>query len=935
MPFFLELVAEHIHKNYAGCEDELLVVIPNRRGALFLKKHLAARVNDFAWVPEITAAENFIETLSGLPTGGELTLTFDLYDAYLSELQGEAVSFEQFLRWAPQVMQDFSEVDRYLVDSEKVFENLKSIKEIENWSLSANDLSPMQQRYLDFMRNMGAVYKRLKATVLQNNYGWQGLSYRLAWEKLQRDGYRLPHKKIIFAGVNAVNLAEEKIITYLVENKIAELLWDADKYYLDDHAQEAGTFLRRHLKKFQPAQGFVSDNLSTSEKNISITGVAGRMAQVATAAQQIQKLLAQNTSMERTAVVLCDETLLLPMLSVLPEAIQSVNVTLEYPASVTPLYDLYEHLLTMHVNKKEARKESAFYFKDVLAVLYNPFFAELCDEKFYVKEVIRKLNRSNAVYIRTGLLRSWFGEHFSSVHEVLTGFGTAHDAVTAFNKSNTRILEKLHAKSGRSIELETALSFQKALNALQTSLEKHPGINLRALRVLLRQVLGQSGIPFYGEPLSGLQVMGVLETRTLDFDHVIMISVNEGVLPSGKSSNSFIPDDLKRHLQMPLHGEKDAIYAYHFYRLLQRAKSVSLIYNTETDTFGKGEKSRFITQLLSEWPKTNGKLNITEQVLSLPVTPTGQSYATTIEKDELVLGKLLEKAQSERGLSPTSFNTFKECSLKFYLRFIANVREADEVEEDVEASAMGNIIHAALEELYTPYLSQQLNSEHVAVMRNLMPTTAEKHFAAYYEEAADDNGKKALALHVAKKYLDNLLNYELQNAKPEARHKITIKHLEKELSAKLLLREGTWINIQGKADRIDELDGELRIVDYKSSVHKARDRFDIGDLDEVFSDTKFSKALQLLTYAWLAWKEKLAPAAQIRPCIIAFRAEKDIYEITRGRAPLVFSDTLFEEFEEKLRAFVASFFDTEKKFEPTADTDTCEFCAYRMICNRS
>lgn len=935
MPFFLELVAEHIHKNYAGREDELLVVIPNRRGALFLKKHLAARIHDFAWVPEITAAENFIETLSGLPAGGELTLTFDLYDAYLSELQSEAVSFEQFLRWAPQVMQDFNEVDRYLVDSEKVFEKLKSIKEIENWSLSASELSPMQQRYLDFMRNIGAVYKRLKETVLQKNYGWQGLSYRLAWDKLQREGYRLPHKKIIFAGFNAVNLAEEKIITFLAENKIAELLWDADKYYLDDHAQEAGTFLRRHLVKFKPVKGFVSDNLSTTEKNISITGVAGRMAQVATAAQQIQTLIAQNSSLEKTAVVLCDETLLLPMLSVLPEAIKSVNVTLEYPASITPLYDLYEHLLSMQVNKKDARKESAFYFKDVLAVLYNPFFEELCDDKLYVRDVIRKLNRSNAVYIRTGLLRSWFGEHFASVQEVLNGFGSALDAVTAFSKSNTRILERLHAKSGRSIELETALAFQKELNALQTSLEKHPDINLRALRALLRQVLGQSGIPFYGEPLSGLQVMGVLETRTLDFDHVIMVSVNEGVLPSGKSSNSFIPDDLKRHLQMPLHGEKDAIYAYHFYRLMQRAKSVSLIYNTETDTFGKGEKSRFITQLLAEGPQKNSKLHITEKVLSLPVTSAGQDYATTIEKDERVLDKLLEKAQSERGLSPTSFNTFKECSLKFYLRFIAHVREADEVEEDVEASAMGNIIHSALEELYTPYLKQQLNSDDVAEMKNLMPTSAEKHFAAYYEEAAGDNGKKALALHVAKKYLDNLLVAELQNIKAGTGNKLIIQYLEKELSAKLQLGDGTWVNIQGKADRIDELNGELRIVDYKSSVHKDRDRFDIGELDEVFADTKFSKALQLLTYAWLAWKEKLAPAAQIRPCIIPFRAEKNIYALTRNRVPLVFSDALFEEFEEKLSAFVAGLFDSEKKFEPTADTDTCEYCAYKLICNRN
>lgn len=933
VPFFLELVAEHIHKNYAGREDSLLVVIPNRRGALYLKKHLGALKTGFSWVPDIMAAENFIETLSGIPTGGELTLTFDLYEAYLKTLQSEAVSFEQFLRWAPQVMQDFNEIDRYLVDSENVFENLKSIKEIENWSLAGDELSPMQKRYFEFMQNMGRVYKELKAEVLTKNYAWQGLSYRIAWEKLKKDGYALPYKKILLAGFNAVNLAEEKIITHLVEHKIAELLWDADKYYLDNHEQEAGLFLRKHLAKFKPVTGFVTDSLSETAKEVTIAGVAGRMAQVAAGAQQIEFLTSQNAALEKTAVVLCDETLLLPTLSVLPKSVQSVNVTLEYPASITPLFDLYEHLLQMQINKKTGPKESAFYFKEVLAVLYNPFFADLWENSSFIREVIRKLNRSNAVYIRTGLLKSWFGEHFGAAEKLFTGANSALEAVQEFCNANQIIIDKLHLKANRSIELETALAFQKELNSLHSSLEKHPDINLRGLRVLLKQVLAQSGIPFYGEPLSGLQIMGVLETRTLDFDNVILLSVNEGVLPSGKSSNSFIPDDLKRHLQMPLHGEKDAIYSYHFYRLLQRAKNITLVYNTETDTFGKGERSRFITQLLSELKKKNPQVKIEEKILSLPVTAAGHDFGVEIVKDEKVLAKLLEKAQSERGLSPTSFNTFKECSLKFYLRFIANVKEADEVEEDIEASAMGNIIHKTLEELFKPVLNQVLTAEDVEAMKKQAPAFAQKSFEEYYQESAEDNGKKALALHVIKKYVNNLLSLEKQNIEKN-KDKVTIKHLEKELSAELVLSNGNKIKIQGKSDRIDEVNGELRIVDYKSSVNKSKDKFDIVTLDEVFTDVKYNKALQLLTYAWLAWKEKLAPASKIKSCIIAFRGEKELYTLTKGRQPYYFSDEMFYEFEEKLRNFVEGFFDAEKKFEPTEELETCEFCAYKMICNR-
>ena len=351
MPYFLQSVAEHINKNYSDSLDSLCVVIPNRRGALYLKKHLGAMITEASWIPEILSAEDFVEKLSQIPAAGELALTFDLFGAYNKVLGAEAVNFEQFLRWAPQVMQDFNEVDRYLINSETVFENLKDIKEIESWSLGGDDLSPMQKKYLDFMRDMGLVYHELKKTVLEKKYAWQGLSYRIAHEKLLKGGYKLPYKKILFCGFNAVNLAEEEIISYLVDKNIAELIWDADKYYLKDGAQEAGLFLRKRKKWLEKFPNFITDELITGTKTVNITGVAGKMAQVASAAQAIEKILETSSALEKTAVVLCDETLLLPVLSALPKKVQSVNVTLEYPASVTPLYDLYEHIIQMQLNK--------------------------------------------------------------------------------------------------------------------------------------------------------------------------------------------------------------------------------------------------------------------------------------------------------------------------------------------------------------------------------------------------------------------------------------------------------------------------------------------------------------------------------------------------------------------------------------------------------
>jgi len=937
MPYFLELVAQHIHKNYSDDLDSLCVVLPNKRGGLYLKKHLAGILGKPAWIPEIISAEDFVAKISELPTASELTLTFELYDTYCKVVEAEAVSFEQFLRWAPQVMQDFNEIDRYLIDPKTIFENLRDIKEIESWSLAEEKLSTMQENYLTFMQNLGKVYEQMKGTALRNKQAWQGLSYRVAYENILKAGYTLPYKKILFCGFNAVNLAEEKIISFLVEENLAEILWDADTYYVKDEAQEAGSFLRKHFIHYPKQSNFISDALTTSAKYIEITGVAGRMAQVAAAMQGLTKILETDTQLQKTAIVLADETLLLPVLSALPEKIHAVNITLEYPAHITPLYGLYEEIIQAHLNKKP---DDAFYFKDVLSILYNPIVATLVNDNLALHKAIKKINQSNIIYLRTDLLKTWLGTTFDDIAFLILPFVSVEDFVLRLCKFNERLIQRTYETKNRSLELETALIFQQQLNTLQQALLNYPQTSLKALKILVKQTLAPNGIPFYGEPLSGLQIMGVLETRTLDFDNIIMLSVNENVLPAGKSGASFIPDDLKRHLQMPLYSEKDAIYAYHFYRLLQRANKVALIYNTETDTFGKGEKSRFITQLLSEFKNKNAQASIEEKILSLPVSPEQQAFEMHIQKTESVLNGLVEKAQSEKGLSPTSLNTYKECELKFYYRFIANIREPDEVDENMEASAIGNIIHETLEKIYTPFVDKVLTKDIISALEKTYLQAAEESFTEYYKEPANENGKKTIALHVIKKYIANLLAHEKETIEELEKKKetITIKHLEKSLSAEIAVNMGDSIipiNLSGTVDRIDFTPSAFRIIDYKSSVKKEYDVFNIEDLSEVFIDTKYSKVLQLLVYAWLAWKNNIAAPEKINACIIPFRAQERVYKITMNKKPLVLSSDFLLEFEQKLSVFISGMFKPDTNFNPTEDLDTCQMCAYQSICNRN
>ncbi len=938
MPYFLELVAQHIHKNYANDLDSLCVVLPNKRGGLYLKKHLAGILNKPTWIPEIISAEDFVAKISQLPTASELTLTFELYDTYCKVVEAEAVSFEQFLRWAPQVMQDFNEIDRYLIEPKTIFENLRDIKEIESWSLAEEKLSAMQENYLAFMQNLGKIYTLMKANALRNKQAWQGLSYRVAYESVLHNGYTLPYKKILFCGFNAVNLAEEKIISFLVENNLAEILWDADTYYVKDEAQEAGSFLRKHFAHFPKQKNFISDTLTTSIKHIEITGVAGRMAQVAAAMQVLHKILESDTALQKTAIVLADETLLLPVLSALPEKINTVNITLEYPAHFTPLYGLYEEIIQAHLNKKP---DDAFYFKDVLSILYNPIVATFVSDNVALHKAIKKINQSNIIYLRTDLLKTWLGSTFDDVAFLILPFTSVEDFVLRLCNFNEKLIEKTYETKNRSLELETALIFQQQLNTLQQALLNYPQTSLKALKILVRQTLAPNGIPFYGEPLSGLQIMGVLETRTLDFDNIIMLSVNENVLPAGKSGASFIPDDLKRYLQMPLYAEKDAIYAYHFYRLLQRANNVTLIYNTETDTFGKGEKSRFITQLLSELKDKNKQASIEEKILSLPVSDGEQAFEVHIQKTESVLNRLLEKAQViDRGLSPTSLNTYKECELKFYYRFIANIKVPDEVDENMEASVIGNIIHETLEKLYKPFIDKVLTNENISALEKIYPQAAETAFIGHYKEPVNENGKKTIALHVIKKYIANLLTQEKETIDELEKKKesITIKHLEKSLSAEIAINTGSSIvkiNLSGTVDRIDFTPSAFRIIDYKSSVKKEYDKFDIQDLSEVFVDTKYSKVLQLLVYAWLAWKNNIAAANKINACIIPFRAQERVYNITMNKQPLILSDDFLLEFEEKLSIFISGMFNTDTNFNPTEELETCETCAYQSICSRN
>jgi hypothetical protein len=602
---FLKLVAEYIHENHQTETDSLCIILPNKRGALYLKQHLASVFKKTIWLPTIISAEDLVSQLSGLEQADSVDLICDLYVAYCSVLKDKAEPFDAFAKWGNLMLQDFNEADRYLVDTNALYQNLKEIKEIENWSLSSNELTPTQKDYINFMQQMGLIYNEFTKNLLQKKQGYQGLMYRKAHENFKSSDSINKYSHIIIAGFNALNKVETIIFSELVKSKKASILYDIDTYYFENKEYEAGLFLRKNFtNSWLQSKSFIADNFKDINKKIDIVAVPHKIGQAQVVANQLSKWIAEGKSLTKTAVILADESLLFPIINQLPKEIEHVNITMEYPLRFTPIYDLTDNLISIH-HSVSKNNSSSFYYVDIFKIFQNSLFVKYYNSfnpSTNLQTVIQKIIDKNYVWLNINTLEDLFESNFVNIKPLFINWKSSINGVEAISQILSFFNETENARLKlTAIDQEYLHVFTKYFNRLQSLVNTHTYLNsLLTLKSLFKQIIGAATVPFIGEPLKGLQIMGVLETRTLDFENIILLGINEGVLPSGKSVNSFIPNDLKRYFEMPLYGDKDAVYAYHFYRILQKASSVLITYNTEQSLLGSGEKSRFITQLQFE-----------------------------------------------------------------------------------------------------------------------------------------------------------------------------------------------------------------------------------------------------------------------------------------------------------------------------------------------
>lgn len=904
-------------------ENELAnytIVLPNKRAKVFLLESLKNQLQGTTFAPSIISIEDFIQEMANLRAIDSIELLFEFYEVYLSVTEkSKQQNFEQFAAWATIAIQDFNEIDRYLLEPNKVFSYLEAIEALKRWQVEASTTTTLIDNHLEFWAKLPLYYQSFYDHLISKGIGYQGLIYREAVKNLEKFALSSTNT-IYFAGFNALNQAEEKIIKYLANEKKAKIFWDIDELFINDSYHDAGLFIRKYKKDWKP---FIHQDFEwivnhfTEEKNIEIIGTPKSIGQAKIVGTIIEKIQSKSLNLENTAVVLGDENLLLPVLFGLPASVEALNITMGYPSKNNPAQLLISKLFKLHTNAKQRNEKSyTFYYKEVLAILNHPLIEPYCK----VEEVVNVINSNNFTFFSREKLFDLYTEKYPKSKSILFELLFARwDDVSVILANLNAIL--LHLKSqlnNDNSEEKVAKTFlysiYKTIIKLTNYHEKYNQIDsISALHAIYKQIIELAEVSFEGEPLSGLQVMGVLESRVLDFKNVIITSVNEGKFPAGKSQNSFIPYDVKKELGLPTYKEKDAIYCYHFYHLLLRAKNVWLLYNTDNEGIDAGEKSRFITQLEIEKQQ---KHNLTTTIYNA-VLPEKAYEPVTIPKTDQVLDRLQEIAV-DRGFSPSSLTNYIRNPFQFYMQRILRINEAEDVEENIAANTLGTIIHNGLEELYTPYLNQFLALHHIESMESKIDAVILKYFKKEYKEGEITKGKNLLAFEVAKRNVYNFLQVE-KKAIIEDNDAIKVLLLEESLSCEIQLESFDFpIKIAGKVDRIEERNGVIRIIDYKTG------RVDAGSLklNDIFALTpeiENEKIIQLLCYAMMFENHELRKNLDITAGILSFKnMKKGFLPVVIGtgkEAVHVISNEMIEDFKVIIKLLILEIFNPEIPFK--------------------
>ena len=957
METFLKQVAHDLYNKTEGNFTKVAIVFPNKRASLFFNEYLAQESDRPIWSPTYVSISELFRQSSDLSIADPIKLVCDLYKVF-QKATGSKETLDDFYFWGEMLIADFDDADKNMADTHALFSNLKDLNKLmDNYdfleegqkealsqffhNFSINQVTELKQRFISMWNVLGDIYTEYKALLESQSIAYEGMLYRQVIEQL--DVEALPYNKYIFVGFNVLNKVEHTLFKKLNEAGKAMFYWDYDTFYLNKTPHEAGEFIRRNLRDFPselPASFF--DNLN-QPKEVTFIESPTENGQVRYLPQWIRENL---TSQEKeTAVVLCNEALLQPVLHALPDNVKHINITMGFPLSQTPAYSFVNALMELHTSGYNPNN-GRYLFAEVISVLKHPYTRQLSPE---AEKLEQTLTRDNRFYPLPSELKQ------DNVLELLfTPRRNNLDLCSMLSEALKEVAviyqqqAASHSDAFDQLYRESLFKTYTLVNRFHTLIEsKELNVQAGTFQRLLTRVMSSSSIPFHGEPAIGMQVMGVLETRNLDFRHLIMLSVNEGQLPKAGGDSSFIPYNLRKAFGMTTIDHKIAVYAYYFYRLMQRAEKVTLVYNTATDGINRGELSRFMLQFLIEWGYP-----VLRKQLEAAQSPQ-DSTPIIIEKTPDIMERMKSvfdiRNNPKALISPSALNCYLDCPLKFYYKYVALLSAPDEVTADIDSAKFGSIFHYAAEHIYKALTAhgkliskenlETLLKDEVRLQTYVDNGFKELFFNLPQNEQPEYNGIQLINSAVIVKYIQQLLRNDLRYAP------FTFVGSEQRIFENIEICTSTGdiqSRIGGIIDRIDSKGESLRIVDYKTGG----DADTPANVQSLFiPDKKRSNyVFQTFLYASIVCKKlrEKNDSRLVAPALLYIhRAASENYspviqmgEPRKPKEPVENFAQYEGDFRENLKTLLEDIFNPDISFTQTEIEDKCAYCDFRALCKK-
>ena len=954
---FLYKIAERFYNEYGTEITQFAFVFPNRRAGLFFQKYLSEIADRPLFSPTILTINDLFVKLSGKQSADRIRMLFTLYDVYI-EKSRSSETFDEFLYWGEMLLNDFDDIDKYLVDARKLFSNVTDLHEIEKdfdfltpeqiaairsfWSsFYPKGDSPNQKEFLALWEILYDLYSELKSRLSADGMGYEGMIFREVVESMKNgnDVSDFNYRQIIFVGLNALSAVEIEFLKELQKRDMADFYWDYEAPYSTDQDNKASFFALHNLRQF-PSKFQIEKEQPVENQKIRTIGVPSGIGQTKQVYHLLKELSEQNLNDKeealRTAIVLPDEALLIPLLNAIPEEIRHINVTMGYPLAGTPVASLMDYILALQKNVRYSDSKPIYYFRDVLPILNHRYIS--LAEPSAASLLVKEITANNRIYIAAGELgRTPF----------LSLLFTPVNNIEEFSDYLIKVLEELNSlltieelddddnspKHSTEIEQEFIFHYFATINRMKEVMkESAVDMRMETFFRLVKRITDSITIPFHGEPLSGLQIMGVLETRALDFDRIILLSMNEGIFPVKKTANSFIPYNLRRGFGLPTYEHQDSVWAYHFYRLIYRAKEVTLLYDTRSNGLQTGEKSRFIHQLHYHY-----NLPVENELVVYDVV-SGDESVLEISKNASVISLLNEfRKGGKRAISASAINTYLDCPLKFYFSILENIQDEEKVSESIETNVFGSILHKVMETLYKPFCGKMVTSDLLSLIKKNQKAMSEAIEIAFSEIFFKSDkrqtliGQNYLIGEMIRKYVMKVLEHD---------DKLTpFQYIEseKKVNTDFTLSDNSVVQLKGFIDRIDEVKDTVRIVDYKSG--SGTNAFSsVSSLFDSEIQNRPKAVMQVFMYSWMYTKMKdIYKGGTISPQIYYMRTlfgEKFNSSVLFERKEVNNFGEFSEEFEQELRMCLDKIFDSSTSFTQTNDIKTCSYCSFRSICGR-